>query len=513
MGSKSKFDDCTNDEIINMIQNVSAQLNKAISERLLGKYNLPSKRYILKRLDCHSWNDVLRLCNLPINKVTKNEYTVDMLINILQNISIKLGKSPTIDDINRDKSVPSPDYFYDKFNTLSWNEILRTSGLQYNHFIGYTDDECISNLIEFSKYLNKIPTREDFKIHNWKPKHTIYCERFGTYENACFIAGLIGTPLTKQEKIDIAINELIRLANELKKCPSVEEYESLRHNGYSRRILEINLKLKYNDICKKYIPQYDLNNNRDRTINDIAQDIQKVYNILGRTPLHDELKKYGVTISYNLINRLFNGLSYNQILVQLGFVPTGTTTLTKSKDDLLYDFKMLMNKLNRVPTCEDINNSDLTASYPTYSKYFGTIHNICTILNIDYQVYNGIAYVLRDKLGNLSLSSKENDISNFLIDNNISFIKEYSYGNFILGDRRRFDWKINMGDKEYYVEYFGMYTGKQSASKIINEYNQKVQAKLKAIYKCGLIDDCIFIYPNDLKHKSLNEIFFKLLHI
>ncbi|MFK5283323.1 hypothetical protein ACI3PL_27495, partial [Lacticaseibacillus paracasei] len=76
-------------------------------------------------------------------------------------MALKLNKSPTTKDIDKDKSIPSSSYFHTVFQTQSWNEILTISGLELNHFQGYTEDNCLKSLIEFSKHLGKTPLRDD----------------------------------------------------------------------------------------------------------------------------------------------------------------------------------------------------------------------------------------------------------------------------------------------------------------------------------------------------------------
>ena len=46
--------------------------------------------------------------------------------------------------------------------------------------------------------------------------------------NACYQANLCEKPLTEIERVEISINELIKLANKLNKCPTVEEYERIK---------------------------------------------------------------------------------------------------------------------------------------------------------------------------------------------------------------------------------------------------------------------------------------------
>jgi hypothetical protein len=48
-------------------------------------------------------------------------------------------------------------------------------------------------------------------------------------------------------------------------------------------------------------------------------------------------------------------------------------------------------------------------------------------------------------------------------------------------------------------------------SKEIRHYVKHARKKIKDIYKVGMTDRCIFIFPNDLKTKSLEDIFSSVL--
>ena len=63
-----------------------------------------------------------------------------------------------------------------------------------------------------------------------------------------------------------------------------------------------------------------------------------------------------------------------------------------------------------------------------------------------------------------------------------------------------------MNDKIYYIEYFGMYS-RNPKGKIMKKYKTRTKYKIKLLYKYNFIDKCIFIFPWDIKHKTLDEIF------
>jgi hypothetical protein len=446
----------------------------------------------------------------------KEKYSNEELLTILHNRKNELGHSPTIKEMGRKFGTPSSQMYYKYFNTQSWNKILKMAGLEVNHFQGYTKEFALEKLREFYSIYGRIPIAQDFRKSDLIPKYDYYNENFGTFKNALYEAGLIEKPLTDDERIKISIDELIKLANTIKKCPTVYQYESLKHKGLVRRELEKKLGLKYNDICRKYIPQYPLNQIiKEATKEELISDLTLLKNKLGRTPMIQDLSnnkdiiRYSTTVYYRVFNKTFNG-----IIEELGWELYGHKSLNKTDDELLSDFYNLFKVNNTIPTYTSFNNSTTLASYDTYSYRFGSIENVCKLLNIDYSTYqnsNIYGACCIDNNGGLCKSFVERDITNYYIKNNIYYEKQPYYNELVNYDNKRFDWKIKPNSEFYYVEYFGMYDTRSKSKACIN-YLEKTKRKIKKLYKAGVIDKCIFIFPNDIKTKSLDEIFYPILN-
>lgn len=376
----------------------------------------------------------------------------------------------------------------------------------------YNEEFALEQLRKYYNELGRIPKREEFQENNWKPFYDWYRRNFDSFENACCKAGLIEKILTKQEKSDISINQLKTFALKLQRIPYVKEFESLQHEGLGRRELEKFLDLKYNDICKIYIPQYKLNHKyKEFSKDDVIKELTKFKNILGRTPMEREINLDNLPFSLNVAFRVFNTEKYSKIIKELGWELIGRETIIRSEEELLNDFNMLYQKLNRVPYYREIDNEIDIASYKTYLKCFGSIENVCQRLNINYKINykgSGAGKIIYDNNGNLCKSLIERDISNFFIKNNIYTDKESNYSD-ITGDkkdRRRFDWKIYINNTIFYCEYAGMYSN-PPRGKIGLKYKNKIESKIKTIKDYNMNDRCIIILPIDLQTKTLKEIF------
>lgn len=317
-----------------------------------------------------------------------------------------------------------------------------------------------------------------------------------------------------QERINIALDELIKLADKLDKCPTVAEYESIKHLGYRRRDLEKNLNMKYNDICKKYIPKYKVNSDRNISKESIFENIKRMITENGGVMTFDEMKEKGLPYSYSLFESKCN-MTFNQIISYLGYDPVGTTTISRSKEIMLSDFYNLFLELGRVPYAQDLNKATM-ANRDTYMRIFGSTENICKLLDIDYvQHYKGTGAGKQclDNNGGKCRSYMECVITNFFIDNDIAYIKEALYKELIQNDTRRFDWKLTIDDKIYYVEYAGIYYPNKMYSGFNKNYVNKIDGKIKDLKDGGNYDKCLFIFPEDIKTKSLKEIFESFLGV
>lgn len=373
------------EELINLLKEFYDKNRRSPKlKELTFKNGFPSRRVYYRVFETTTWNDILSLAGLEKNRTTKNKYNKEDLKDMLVEYYKKNGQVPTCTELGVNNYFPTAIVFYDRFNTQSWNEILVECGLPMNHYQGYTKENMIDILKDIYAQYSKIPTYEEWCEYKIMPNHGQYARVFGSIENACYLAGLIDRPLSKDEKDNNSINMLEKLAEILERIPTVFEYEKYLSNlelvCSTRRDLEKHLGMSYSDICSKYLEEYEYN-------------------------------------------------------------------------------------------------------------------------------HNTIGIYCKDNNGEMCRSTAELQITNFLIHNNIEYIKEYPYKNITNNDKdsRRMDWKVVVNNVDYYVEYFGMY--RHNTKKIGDRYRAKTHSKIEDLKKCGVLDRCIFIYPNDLRKKAISEIF------
>ena len=445
------------------------------------------------------------------------EWTKEEIIKAIQNFYNENGKTPRSNEFLSKNGLPSYAHTRKILNCTLIEDIFSLCNLERTEAIvgGKIDKQFgLNKLIEYTNILGRIPTREDFSDNNWTPWHGWYNDNFESFENACYLVGLVEKPLTDEERIDISINELIKIANKLNKCPTVAEYEFIVHRGFSRRELERRLGIKYNNICKIHIPQYSLNHDMDIPKEIIFEHMRDMLSKNGGAMTYDQMKENGLPYSQTVFESKCN-MSFNQIISYLDYTPVGSTTMVRTKEEMLRDFYDLFTKLKRIPYHNDMNNNASIASAGTYIRYFESIENVCKILNIDYKKYyksNGAGKICFDKNGDICKSLEECNITNFYIENELIYEKQPKYSELIKDNRKLFDWKLFVNGQWYYIEYAGMYS-KTPRGSIGEKYKERLEGKIEVLRLNGHLEKCLFIYPEDVKTKTLKEIFEPFLGI
>jgi hypothetical protein len=162
---------------------------------------------------------------------------------------------------------------------------------------------------------------------------------------------------------------------------------------------------------------------------------------------------------------------------------------------IVENLKEYAKKINRTPFYHEVIGEDWCPSSITMSRNFGGYRKICELANleINYSLFGKNKKMLKSKNDDICFSRSEVVITDFFIDNNISYQKEVLYKTIINIDKNiRSDWVL---DNNIIVEYFGM-VGKKFYDKII-KYKLDILNKNNVKY--------IFLYEKDIK--NLKEIF------
>lgn len=384
---------------------------------------------------------------------------------------------------------------------------------KYNYGKKISNEELIEKAKEMYSHFKKVPTKKEIDEF-CEFSSVLYIRRFGGTRKIFEILKLVEPKLSREDRINISISELISMADKLNKSPSTVEYDELKIYGYARRDLEKNLNLTWNEILRKYSP-YALNNDQGSvfTKEEIIEKLNDYKEKVGHIPYVSNIRKKNVGISNDIIYRTLEIDSSVELYEIMGWEMIGTTTLSMSNEDMKKGFINLFKEKNRVPYTREIDKCSYTPSSVCYNSRFGNIKKLCDELDIDYESnYDGCGKGISrlDKNGELCRSIPELDITNFLINNDITYEKEVPYNEIIQDSKYRFDWKISINKKEYYIEYFGLYGKENSKSKIVQNYMHKTKKKIKSLKDNDCLERCIFLFPEHYYNEIYCDIILNL---
>lgn len=246
------------------------------------------------------------------------------------------------------------------------------------------------------------------------------------------------------------------------------------------------------------------------TIEELISQTRMFFGSFDGQPTYDDIKRAGLP-RFSVVKRL-TGKTYMQFISDLGYSMSGTTTIARSKDVMIQDAIDRFKKTGRLPP----EKSDGTGikTMASYRKHFGSVADICKAIGADYSKIekdNGMFGTLCvDADGNICNSVAEMQFDNYFISKGISFRKEVPYSEIITGCGYLLDWVLQFESKNWYVEYFGLYN-ENSKDCSISRYTNKAKHKMQILCENGFSRQCIFIYPNDFKNKSMDEIFAQVL--
>src|SRR3989344_4985969 len=115
-------------------------------------------------------------------------YSKKELLQIIQNYSRDLKRTPMMRDITHNKNFPSINRFLKSFGT--WNNLLKKAGLEINYINKYSEVELIRILKQVFKQLGRTPKIQDFLENKNLPSPKTYFIHFKKWNNALKIAGL-----------------------------------------------------------------------------------------------------------------------------------------------------------------------------------------------------------------------------------------------------------------------------------------------------------------------------------
>jgi len=173
-----------------------------------------------------SWNDALEAANLEPN--VEIDVSREELLTELQNLSNRLGRSPTREELASMSKYSAEPY---KYEFGSWNDALRAANLPVVKRARLTEDELLDELRRVADKLGESPSVAQMAtIGQIYP--SVYIKRFGSWNNAVETAGLDPTPQPTRIERETLLIELQEIIDSVGDVPTAGEFEE--HSEYSQ---------------------------------------------------------------------------------------------------------------------------------------------------------------------------------------------------------------------------------------------------------------------------------------
>ncbi|MEC0685805.1 hypothetical protein P8888_22860 [Bacillus haynesii] len=386
-------------------------------------------------------------CSIHYTKPLKRKFTKEDLINFYWKLKNDLGRYPSLEDLKKNPSCPSPSVYERKFG--GWIKFLESIGVM-------TSDRWYVDDIETLKRMYADYSYEDINDALIKKRSK------STIQHKANSLGLKRSYKAKfgKEKFsnEYLITFLKNFYNKYNRTPVANDFveNDLNYDTFTNRFGSWNNALKKAGLPinmeKKDFTDDDLFKMKEMYLaGDSIQEIANYFNYSHSASIYYQLKKMNVHLSRN------NRWSEKQIQYLKSHYPnTDWCDLLKnltpfSKEDIIWKASKL--GIHR----------DFVVNFSKVRKFIS--------LN-----------------GDLCLSESEMKITNFLYQNDIKYKKEVFYREIINDSeagKLRCDWLIN----NIIVEYFGLVT--------LEAYRKKVLRKKKICQRNNIT--LISLYPRDLE--------------
>lgn len=429
--------------------------------------------------------------------VTK-QFTNEEMITELRKFYIAKGKRPRMSDFKGKK--PSCDQISKRFG--SWSKALKSAGVPYGKRkeSDYDKDYLLECLLDYYKKYDKVPTIRGMKGKGYPTVHP-YIVNFGSFKNALVEAKLFEHREDKHQFCEVYTDEqLIRSLKEyMRDKETIPTYEIMnkelkpslstflyRFNSLENMFRQIGLSLEDNKLTK-------INSMKE----DMIKKYQDLHNQLERVPSAqdvDEASSRGECYGSKTYSTYFGGITEVQKICGYKL----SRRYAYSKQELIEDILFMEKEMGRVPSQLHVKLFNCISPLSAFINEFGTWTEALKA--------SGLKPTKKPVLstrGVKCFSYYELLMTNMLEVNDIQFTTEDCYRDFMRTNRYfRFDRVIEINNKKYFVEIFGITENKR--------YTETIKEKIN-LCKANNIP-LIAIYPKDFTSNNLDDIHAMLLN-
>lgn len=148
------------------------------------------------------------------------EYTKKDLLDYLRHFRYEINRSPSMEDFADHPECPNPTTYQNRFD--SWNEAKREAGVGILQHGRVEDDELIDDLRQADDMIEGNLSAPEYSEVG-KFGINIYCERFGSWNDAKEKAGISTSKFGSKYSDEYLLDHLIDLRSELGHMPAEPE--------------------------------------------------------------------------------------------------------------------------------------------------------------------------------------------------------------------------------------------------------------------------------------------------
>lgn len=438
----------TNQELLKILYGVYCEQGQVKYTDFKANYGLPSGATYIKRFG--SWNNAMKLANIPINQKKIRGYSEEILINKFKEIVDFLGRIPTFNEVTNDKNFVSAGTVINYFDT--YDNLVLACGFKHNTTNNgkYKKNFLISEIQRFVEEFKRVPVQSDFEKLEGYPSRKTFTNHFGSFNKVIKLAGF--EPLT-ESKVEIGV-----------------KYKSPEYRQFLLNEL------------KRYVKEF------------------------GHIPTTGDFENDDDFPNRNNYRHVFG--NWNNALRE---AELPLNSVSQYEDSFLEsEFRRFVKEHGRIPTYAEFNNSE----YPSFWYYqhrFGSWNNAVIAYGYEPNDSNR-KYYMED--GEVCCSSYEHIISTWLKERNIRYDRNIPYieiDQFGYKGKMDCDYKIYYNNKIWFVEMAGFLGGTDFSKYSSQEKNYffKLIYKKKLLKRSKV--NYIIIEPCDIKNKTFEEVFIKML--
>jgi hypothetical protein len=304
----------------------------------------------------------------------EREYSNEQLISMLDRKIKELGRFPTSREIDTDPQLACSALYFKRFKSLT--RLALKLGVRPTMY-RCSNAEMIRQLREKAKRLGHPPSEPDLEKDRTLPSPNTFRNRFGSLERARSLAGCPTSRVPKKYTDEELIELLNGMVTELGRMPlrtEVDMDERMPSSCvYSHRFgnwQEITKKIRHPG-TKRYIEHREfLSSDGSYDRHKIIERFREKSMELQRFPMREEVDQDPTLPCSQVVIQLFGSLSELARIIRVLPRPPGHPAYTK--EILSAYLRSNVKKLGRVPTEREISRDKRMPGYNTFKTYFGS---------------------------------------------------------------------------------------------------------------------------------------------